>query len=236
MRRTLFTIVIVSVNILNPLGIVSEEGSTILSKDKTIAESPTKVIMLKKPTLQSIDTVTIAKSIEPRISFEKTVIDLSHVGRGTKNTCEFRFTNTGRGLLKIGNISRTCGCTAFQLDKKEYAPNETGTIKVIYTAGKSTATTQKSIYVPTNDKANPRVKLTVKARIVQLVEVTPQKLQLSLRKDNGCIPDIQLTSRDGRPFSIKNFKSTNHNSIVADFDPVVSASMFILRPESLSPV
>jgi len=49
----------------------------------------------------------------PRISFEKTVCDLGEVGQGTKNSCEFRFTNTGRGLLKIGNISRTCGCTVF---------------------------------------------------------------------------------------------------------------------------
>ena len=50
---------------------------------------------------------------------------------------------------------------------------QTGTIKVIYTAGKSIVPTQKSIYVSTNYKANPGVKLTVKANIVQLVEVTP---------------------------------------------------------------
>jgi len=84
----------------------------------------------------------------PRISFEKTVFDLGDVGPGTKNECEFRFTNTGRGRLKIGNISRTCGCTVFHLDKKEYAQGETGTIKVFYTAGKSTTSTQKSIYSP----------------------------------------------------------------------------------------
>jgi len=58
----------------------------------------------------------------PKVFFEKTVCDLGEVGQGTKNTCEFRFTNTGRDLLKIGKISRTCGCTVFQLDKKEYAP------------------------------------------------------------------------------------------------------------------
>jgi hypothetical protein len=46
----------------------------------------------------------------PKISFEKTVYDLGNVGEGTKNSCEFSFTNTGRGLLKIGKISRTCGC------------------------------------------------------------------------------------------------------------------------------
>ncbi|MGB2808314.1 MAG: DUF1573 domain-containing protein, partial [Sedimentisphaerales bacterium] len=47
---------------------------------------------------------------------------------------------------------------------KEYAPNETGTIKVIYTAGKSTGSTQKSIYISTNDKNNPEIKLTITGR------------------------------------------------------------------------
>jgi len=67
---------------------------------------------------------TAAESLLPGISFEKTVCDIGDVGQGTKNTCEFRFTNTGRGLLKIGQISRTCGCTVFHLDKKQYPPNE----------------------------------------------------------------------------------------------------------------
>jgi len=52
-----------------------------------------------------------AANLLPRISFEKTVCDLGDVGQDTKNTCEFKFTNAGQGLLKIGNIKRTCGCT-----------------------------------------------------------------------------------------------------------------------------
>ena len=84
------------------------------------------------PISGQMQLATAAESLLPRISFEKTVFDLGDVGRGTKNSCEFRFTNTGRGLLKIGNISRTCGCTVFHLDKKQYPPNEPGLIKVIY--------------------------------------------------------------------------------------------------------
>ena len=67
-----------------------------------------------------------AERLLPRISFEKTAFDLGDVGQGTKNTCEFRFTNTGRGLLKTGKISRTCGCTIFHLDKKQYPPIDVG--------------------------------------------------------------------------------------------------------------
>ena len=75
---------------------------------------------------------------------------------------------SGYALLKIGKISRTCPPkvgTVFQLDKKEYAPGQTGVIKLSYTSGKSTGTIQKSIYVPANDKDNPRVKLSITGRL-----------------------------------------------------------------------
>ena len=78
----------------------------------------------QKYSVASMDPPIIVEIIAPRISFEKTVRDLGDVGRGTKNTCEFRFTNTGRGLLKIDKFSRTCGCTVFHLHKKQYTPNE----------------------------------------------------------------------------------------------------------------
>ena len=132
-----------------------------------------------------------AEEAVPRISFKKPVCDLGEVGQGTKNTCEFRFTNTGRGPLKITNVRRTCGCTVFELDRKEYAPGEAGVVKVSYTAGRATAPMQKNIYVSTNDKENPKVKLTIKARAVQLVEVIPQKLELSLTKENAEIAEIR---------------------------------------------
>ncbi|MHC4461713.1 MAG: DUF1573 domain-containing protein [Planctomycetota bacterium] len=115
--------------------------------------------LVSKPTTSAPDSGAGFKNLLPRISFEKTVCDLGDVGQGTKNTCEFKFTNTGQALLKIGKINRTCGCTVFELDRKEYAPGQKGTIKVSYIAGKSTALRQKHIYVATGDKDNPEVKL-----------------------------------------------------------------------------
>ena len=198
---------------------------------ETFAESPAMAIQTLEPAEIPPKPAPVAKTLLPKISFEKTVCDLGEVGQGTKNTCEFKFTNTGQGLLKIGNIKRTCGCTVFQLDKKKYAPGEAGVIKVSYIAGRSTASLKKNIYVPSNGRDNPRVKLTIKARVVQVVEVAPQKLELSLRKENAGISDIRLASKDNKPFSIKGFKSTNHNCIVADFDPNVGAPEFVLHPK-----
>ena len=121
-----------------------------------------------------------AEDVSPKISFEQTVCDLGQVGLGSKNTCEFKFTNTGQGPLKITNVKSTCGCTVAQLEKKEYAPGESGTVKVTYTAPNTPTATEKSIYISSNDKANPNVRLTIKAEVVQIIQALPAKLGLSL--------------------------------------------------------
>ena len=78
---------------------------------KQTAEPPAQVVQAIEPQETTPEKTTQINNQLPRISFEKTVCDLGEVGQDTKNTCEFKFTNTGQGLLKIGNIKRTCGCT-----------------------------------------------------------------------------------------------------------------------------
>lgn len=168
---------------------------------------------------------------KPKISFEKTVHDFGELGIREKGECEFRFKNTGQALLKIGRVKQTCGCAVTSLSKKEYEPGEKGAIKVKYSGQSRSGSVARYLYVETNDKKNSNVKLTLKARIVQQIEVIPQKLQLSLRKENADISDITLKSKDGRPFSIRGFRSTNPNSLVAEFDLEVSAPELVLHPK-----
>jgi len=118
------------------------------------------------------------KNISPKISFQKTVCDLGRVGLSSKNTCEFKFTNAARAPLKITNVWSTCGCAVARLERQDYAPSEPGTIEVTYTAPKTATTTQKYIYVSSNDKANPKVRLTIKAKAVQIVQAVPPRLLL----------------------------------------------------------
>ncbi len=123
------------------LAIGLQQQSVRAQSAKNTVESPIKEFQAPEPPKVSPDTQLDVNNLWPRISFEKTVCDLGDVGQGTKNTCEFKFTNTGSadGGLKIGKIKRTCGCTVFELDRKEYAPGRTGTIRVSYIAGKATA-------------------------------------------------------------------------------------------------
>ena len=168
---------------------------------------------------------------EPRISFEVTTHDLGLVGPDTKHLCEFKFTNTGKGLLKMKRVQATCGCTVPELPKKEYAPGESGTLKVKYHSSKYPGRVTRRLYVYSNDKTKPNVELNIKAEIVKKVKFAPTSMKLLLNKENAGCGEITLTSVDDRPFAIKRFKSTA-NSITADTDPSVEATKFVLKPKA----
>ena len=166
----------------------------------------------------------------PKIEFEKLEHNFGYVGPGTNNLCEFRFTNTGNSTLKIGEIINTCGCTPFSLAKKEYAPGESGTLKVNYFSEQLRGQTTKQLVVHSNDRARPEVTLAVKANIKTQVNHEPKTLNLLLKQENANCPQLTLTSIDNQPFSIKSFKSTA-NCITADFNPSEKATKFVLQPK-----
>ncbi|HUS74117.1 MAG TPA: DUF1573 domain-containing protein [Sedimentisphaerales bacterium] len=166
----------------------------------------------------------------PEITFEKLIHDFGEIGAGTENTCEFKFTNTGNALLKIGKIKCPCGCTVPTLPKTEYAPGESGTLKIVYRASRSPGSITKSCTVPSNDKKRHTVILSIKTKIVMKVEHQPERLNLLLKGENAGCPDITLTSLDKQPFAIKNFKSTG-DAITADYDSLVKATKFVLKPK-----
>ncbi|MHC4640007.1 MAG: M56 family metallopeptidase [Planctomycetota bacterium] len=165
----------------------------------------------------------------PRIKFESLVCDLGQIPSKTKHVCEFKFTNTGNEVLEITKVRSTCGCIISKLTKKQFAPGESETLQATYQSSARTEKVKKYVFVYSNDEANPEVILTVKAEILIKVAHEPKRFNLVLDKENAGCPAIKLTSIDNQPFSITDFKSTG-DSIMADFDPSVKETSFVLKP------
>lgn len=188
----------------------------------------------KAPTsvADSAKSATTTKADKPaaKITFEQPIHDFGQVGPRTKNSCEFKFTNTGDALLKITRVVPSCSaCTVAELSKTEFAPGQSGSINVTYRSSGKLGFTSYSVFVHSNDKRKPRFKLTLKAKIVSKVVHEPKKIQLSPNKENAGCPEITLRSLDNQPFAIKQFKSTA-NAITADYDTSVKATSFVLKP------
>lgn len=164
----------------------------------------------------------------PEIRFDKMVHDFGDVGPGTANICEFGFKNVGEALLKISDVKPDCGCTIFTLEKKEYAPGESGTLKINYHATAVAGVVTRRVVVVSNDKAKPEITLTLKGTIVARVDYQPKTLSLLLKDEDKALPKVTLTSIDGKPFSVTSVRSTA-NAISADFDASVEATKFVLQ-------
>ncbi len=175
-------------------------------------------------------------AVGPRLMFESVTCDFGEIGPGTKNVGEFKFENAGDDLLIIKDVTKSCGCTPFTLEKKEYEPGESGTLKVSYRATARPGSVKKHLYVSSNDKTKPKIALAVKATIVQKVEFEPKQLKLLLNKENAGCPAITLTSVDGRPFSVKDFKATGRfrstaDAITAEYDSSKKATKVVIQPK-----
>ena len=217
---------------------VQESKPAIVASKLMVSEAKPAVVKLKpespvsEPVISPAKTGTApeANEPEPRIKIEKSSHDFGEIGASTKNTYEFKFTNVGTGVLKIKKLQSTCGCMVPELQKKEYAPGESGVVKVTFSAPARKGVSRKNLYIHSNDKKNPRAKLTIRARVAPKVDYRPKRLNLSLKEENGGCPDIVLKSLDNRLFSILGIKSSS-NVITIDYDGSKRAKEFVLKPK-----
>jgi hypothetical protein len=166
----------------------------------------------------------------PKISFEQVIHDFGEVGPKSRNVCEFRFTNVGDAMLKIDKVDACCGFKADLKDgEKDYAPGEGGAVIVQFESARFRGSLTKYQYVHSNDRRNPRLRLTVKANIVVKVRHQPKQLRLALKGENAACPEISLSSVDEKAFAISSFTSTG-NCIRASINRQKEATSFVLQP------
>ncbi len=165
----------------------------------------------------------------PSIKFDKMVYDFGDIEPDSYSTATFNFTNVGDGTLNISRTKGTCKCTVPKLKKNDYALGESGQLTVKFHAPKNPGATSQHIFVFSNDKKDPKVELTIKAKIVTHVEVVPRRLSFSLNKPNAGAEKIRIKTRDGKPFAITGVKSRN-DIVTANFDPTKTDTEFVLTP------
>jgi len=166
----------------------------------------------------------------PRITFEKVVHEFGSVAPQTRKSCEFKFCNTGDRPLKISGVEVCCGVKA-EADKSDYAPGESGVVKVEYRVSSQLGSEVKRFYVHSNDWGSRKTTLTLQANVVRRVEWEPSNLKLALNKPNAGCPQITIKGLDGKPFAITAFKSTG-DCITADINPSLQATQFVIQPKA----
>lgn len=143
----------------------------------------------------------------PSIAFNEDAWNFGKVKADSVLSHSFSFTNRGDEILVIKQVRASCGCTAAVPNKRELDPGEKGEIKVTFNTGGFEGNVKKSIYVDSNDPAQPRKTLQISAEI----EASPRAVLQLLEPvvDLGLILEtetikatVRLKNSGERPLSV----------------------------------
>ena len=120
---------------------------------------------------------------------------------------KFHFTNTGKQSVEVRQIESSCGCTTAELEKRQYAPGESGDIVARYTVGNHVGQQTKTIEVFTNDHEAPTT-LTLSVQIPEVLRIAPPYVAWKHAED-GKAKAITLEQMQDTPIDEITVQSSN---------------------------
>lgn len=113
-----------------------------------------------------LSSLTLAQLFQPRLLVQPALHDFGNIKQGELVSHTFIVTNGGSDLLKITNVTATCGCTAAKPEKNELIPGESTNINVTFNSAGRQGKQNKTVKIFTNDPENPEVSLTITGNVI----------------------------------------------------------------------
>lgn len=113
----------------------------------------------------------------PKIRFAHETYDFGQVKQGEIVKHAFLVMNDGDDTLKISNVVTSCGCTAFDLAKRELMPGETVTLTVEFNSHGRIGQQTKYISIMSNDKDKPSTSVILKGTVLEESFVKPENAE-----------------------------------------------------------
>jgi len=134
-----------------------------------------------------------ATAARPAISFDERVHDFGVVNEGTVLKHKFVIKNTGKAVLKIENVSTSCGCTAATAGVDEIPPGGSGPLEVTFHTNLFSGPGSKGIQVATNDPRNPTSSLEIKYDVQRLLRFESPFVSLTTKRGRDHVERLWLT-------------------------------------------
>ena len=165
--------------------------------------------MLVAETLSSNDKNSDINTSDqhPIIFFENSDFNFGQIYKGQKIEHIYKFENRGKGILNIGKVKTSCGCTAAILTNNTIPPGKTGEIKATFNSGSYRGNVTKSISVISNDPDHPSYKLTISGKIIEDVIIKPKNINFgSVYLGEKANKTVTIKSQKKPDFKIKTIR------------------------------
>jgi hypothetical protein len=156
--------------------------------------------------------VAMALLAQAQLTFENTTLTVPAQWSDTEIKAGFKFKNTGNQAIKINEIATSCGCTVATLEKRVYAPGESGEVNVVMTITGAEGPMRKEVTLSTNSTAQPAIGLNLQTTVPVVMQVDPKVVYWS-KKDSlapkviaiGILPGITFEKFEAVTSDPKNF-------------------------------
>ena len=142
------------------------------------------------------------------LTWEHKDVHLSVKATDKTATGIFPFTNGSSKPITVIETKTSCGCTTAKLDKKTYAPGESGQIVALFDIGSRVGAQQKVITVTTDDAKEKSVELELNVDIPDPVATSAALLRWNIG-DKPTEQIFTVKATDGYQIHVKDIRVSN---------------------------
>lgn len=139
----------------------------------------------------------------PLIRFSHRIWDFGRLPQFDRREHTFTIRNDGTEPLEILKVEPDCGCLLAEPAAGRIAPGDSTTLRVIFETRDFEGEQSRVVILETNDPAEPRVDLALRAVIVPEVECAPRVLNFGkVRRGERPVLHVELKAQAGVPFRV----------------------------------
>jgi hypothetical protein len=184
---------------------------------------------LLKGILAGLICCSVVAESRAGLSWEQQKIELtSPIGAGIVRT-GYCFTNTGNTMVTITSIRPSCGCVSTELTKFDYAPGQSGRIKVTFDLGMEeyAKLQDRTIMVATSDAPKSPTILKLRVHVPETASASPEAL-IWHHGEKPRAKDVVVQAGSG-VVAIKLIQTAANDNFSVEIKPEVEGQRYRLK-------
>ena len=146
--------------------------------------------------------------LHAQLTWDRPVQEFHRVPEDKEIWAHYAFHNATSAPVTIKTLRSSCGCTTAHLEKKMYAPGESGEVLIHFIFGDRKGPYRKTVTVTTDDKTAEPVVLNLLINIHDPVTLTPALVYW--RTGESASPkSVQFTAEASQKVHVKSVTSSN---------------------------
>lgn len=159
----------------------------------------------------------IGAPVQAQLKWDQPIQEFHRVPEDKEIYAHYAFHNNTAAPVTIKSLKSSCGCTTAHLDKKTYAPNESGEVMIHFVFGDRKGYYRKTVTVTTDDKTAAPVVLNLLITIHDPVTIAPALVFWKIGQP-ATAQSVQFTVDATQHVHIKSVTSSNPR-LIAKLEP-----------------